>query len=56
MVASTRNTGLKSLKRGEATMKQPNKINSQFKHKILGFLQQLVKALIRTLLDRSAYG
>jgi len=43
MVASTRNTDLKSLKRREATMKQPNKFNSQLQQEILGSFQQLVK-------------
>ena len=32
-------------------MKQPNKFNSQLQQEILGFFQQLVKTLIKTLLE-----
>ena len=32
-------------------MKQPNKFNSQLKQEILASFQQLVKALIKTLLE-----
>ena len=49
MVASPRSPDLKSLKKGEATMKQPNKFNSQLKQEILDSFQQLVKTLIKTL-------
>jgi hypothetical protein len=56
MVASPVINNQNYQKGGEATMKQPNKFNSQLQQEILGSFQQLVKALIRTLLDRSAYG
>jgi hypothetical protein len=51
MVASPMVNNQNSQKGGGATMKQPNKFNSQLQQEILDSFQQLVKALIKTLLE-----